>query len=464
MKYLLFLLFLLPVDSLFSQDTYYVEHSYKFNKNVLTSLQDFKCIDEDNCILLKTDNNYTGIMLEKTTNGGNSWTLIYADTSFKSSDSIYYPNYWGVECEYFEDGKIIIFTNRGHIIISEDYGETFNKFPQIENYSFQSFVMLDSINAITASVKWADHPGSKIQILKSSNACKNWENFSLPDSITERWYYGSIILQKDKSFIIRLNIRYGLESDSTKNYFYHTDFEGSFGNLLEVPKIVDYIYFFNENEAFSTGRIVLSKGFDDTAIVSKTYDAGKTWEIKSKTTWPTEMFTSHFVHSDTNIFIAGSGYGFHHSTDKGESWYKPIFQIASDVDDTTNTLISSVHKYFDNGTVFFSTFTPKVQFLKATRIGTSVHSPSVKPKRIYPNPVSYGSDFIAEYEIATSGHLKMYLSDLSGREVCPLYSDFVESGSYSTSLRLPEHISSGSYWLVSEQNGYKHVQLLNVVK
>ncbi|MBS4000720.1 MAG: hypothetical protein KGZ71_09600 [Desulfobulbaceae bacterium] len=399
-------------------------------------------------------------MLEKTTDGGNTWTLIFADTTFKSSDSIYLPNYWGVACEYFEDGKIIIFTNRGHIIISEDFGESFINYPQIENYGHHSFVMLDSINAITTSVNWVDYPGSKIQFLKSSDACKSWKEIIVPDSIKAKWYFGGLYKQKDKSLMIYCETIYGLERDSTKNYFYHTDFEGSFWKFFEVPKFVDNIYMFDEYEGFATGRNQIFGSFNDTAITSKTYDGGKTWIVKSKTTWPNEMFSSQLIHNDTNVFISGSEFGFLKSTDKGESWYQPEFQLNDDVNPLA--AITSLECSFDNGILYF--YTLPMQVLKATRIGTSVASPSVKPKRIYPNPVTYGSDFIAEYEIATSGHLKMYLSDLSGREVCPLYSDFAESGSYSISLRLPENISSGSYWLVSEQHGYKHVQLLNVVK
>ncbi|MBE2188708.1 MAG: hypothetical protein IAE98_04500, partial [Candidatus Kapabacteria bacterium] len=248
----------------------------------------------------------------------------------------------------------------------------------------------------------------------------------------------------------------------TKNYFYHTDFEGSFWNFLEVPKYVDYVYMFDEYEGFATGKIQIPGSLNDTAVTSKTYDGGKTWEIKSKTTWPFELFSSQLVHNDTNIFIAGTGFGFLKSTDKGESWFEPNLQITDD-NIYLLPLLTSVHTYFDSHILYFVTHI-RPQVLKATKIISSVNVPSVKPKRIYPNPVTYGSDFVAEYEIATPGHLKMYLSDLSGREVCPLYSDFAESGSYSTSLRLPENISSGSYWLVSEQNGYKHVQLLNVVK
>lgn len=459
MKYLLFIIILLPFDNLLSKDVYKIEKSYSFSQDIASPIY-ISCLDEINCILLRADNYSTGIMLEKTTDGGKTWILIYADTSFKSSDSIYLPNYWGVACEYFEDGKIIIFTNRGHIIISEDFGESFTHYPQIDNYEHLSFIMLDYEKALTTSQAFSHLPDSKNQYLKSIDGCKSWETINIPDSISERYFFGGLYKQKDKSLIIYCETIYGLERDSTKNYFYHTDFDGSFWNFLEVPKYVNYIYFFDKNEAFATGKVQISNQYSDTAYTSKTYDGGKTWVVKSKTTWPNEMFSSRLVHNDSNIFISGSGFGFLKSTDRGESWYQPEFQINDEIDSLT--AVSRLACIIDNEIICFSTL--PMQVLKATKVVSSVSSPSVKPKRIYPNPVTYGSDFIAEYEIATSGHLKMYLSDLSGREVCPLYSTFAEAGSYSTSLRLPENISSGSYWLVSEQNGYKHVQLLNVVK
>jgi hypothetical protein len=459
--YIIFFTAILTVNLFSNNIAYKVEHFYNFHKNVLTFAMDISCIDENNCIFLKTDNNATGLMLEKTTDGGNSWTLIYADTSFKSSDSVYYPKYFGVACKYFSDGTIVILTDYGKIIRSEDYGETFTEYPQINNYFYQSFNMLDSKNALTISSAYAELPNAQYQILKSTDGCKSWEDIPVPDSISQLWNFGTFMFQKDNSVIIRCIAKYGLESDSTKNYFYHTDFEASFWKYLEVPNYIKNIYFFNENEGFATGRIVQSEIQKDTAIIVKTYDGGITWEFKSKTTWPTEWFSSRLVHNDSMIFVAGSLFGFHQSTDKGESWFKPEYQITDGVWDIP--YVSSIEAYFDSGIVYFLTGF-NTQCLKGTRVVSSVASPSVKPKRIYPNPVTNGTDFIAEYEIATSGHLKMYLSDLSGREVCPLYNTFAEAGSYSTSLRLPEHISSGSYWLVSEQNGYKHVQLLNVVK
>jgi photosystem II stability/assembly factor-like uncharacterized protein len=460
MKYLIIILFLLKFNNLFAEDIYRIEHAYVFGENIQGGPTSLKCFDENNCIFLRRDDNNAGLILLKTTDGGDSWTIIYADTSFKSNDSVYYPKYWGVKCEYYDDGKIIILTSNGKFILSNDFGETFEEI-QINNYFQQSFIMLDSENALTTSSVWADLPNTEYQILKSTDGCKSWEDFPVPDSISQRWRLTTLMLQKDNSVIIRCIAKYGLESDTTKNYFYHTDFDGNFWKYLELTKYINYIYLFDDNEGFATGKIVVPGPFNDTAVTSKTYDGGKTWEFKSKTTYPNESFSSHIIHKNSILFIAGSGFGFLKSTDKGESWYKPTLVYGDEID--ANVLHSGVESYFDIGTIYLTTIV-KSQVLKGTRIGTSVHSPSVKPKKIFPNPVTYGSDFIAEYEIATPGHLKMYLSDLSGREVCPLYSDFAESGSYSTSLRLPENISSGSYWLVSEQNGYKHVQLLNVVK
>ncbi len=465
MKYLILILTLilifLSTSNIFSEDIYKVKKANPISPTILGGPKVISCIDENNCIFLRTDNNGSGLMVEKTIDGGISWELIYADTSFKSSDSVYYPQYVGEDCKYYNNGTIIIVTSMGKIIRSEDFGISFTEFPQIDNYFHNSFIMLDSDKALTTSINSTYYPDSKYQILKSTDGCKVWEDFPVPDSITQLWHFATLMLQKDNSVIIRCTAKYGLESDSTKNYFYHTDFDGSFWNFLEVPKYVDYIYFFDEYEAFAKGVIYIPGGYNDTAVTSKSYDGGMSWEIKSKTHWPNELFSSQLVHNDTNIFISGSWFGFFKSTDKGESWYQPELKLEDVID--IKVPATSIQSYFDIGIVYFYTIMPP-QVLKGTKVISSVSSPSVKPKRIYPNPVTNGTDFIAEYEIATSGHLKMYLSDLSGREVCPLYNDFAESGSYTTSFRLPENISSGSYWLVSEQNGYKHVQLLNVVK
>ncbi|MCO5251970.1 MAG: hypothetical protein M9949_11210 [Candidatus Kapabacteria bacterium] len=460
MKYLLFLLILFPFDNLFSEEIYQIENAYAFGKNIPSNPSCLSCLDEINCILLRTDDNGTGIILEKTTDGGFLWTKVYADTSFKSSDSAYYPHYRGENCKYNNNGTIIIVTSNGKIIRSDDFGDSFTKYPIIDDYKHHSFIMLDPEKALTSTSIWSEMAGTSYHIMKSSDSCKSWQAFPVPTYITNKWNLTDLILQKDNSIIMRRIVKKTPNKD-TMNYFYHTDFEGSFWKLLEVPKHIEYIYYLDENEAFGAGNIYVTIYDRDTTIVCKTYDDGKTWEFTSKTIWPKQRVSSYLVHNDSHIIISGSWFGFRKSTDKGNSWFKPEFQIDSDIKSTNQ--ISNVQAYFDSEILYFYTVSPS-QLLRGTKVISSVNSPSVKPKRIFPNPVTYGSDFVAEYEIATSGHLKMYLSDLSGREVCPFYSDFVESGSYSTSLRLPENIISGSYWLVSEQNGYKHVQLLNVVK
>jgi hypothetical protein len=237
MKYLILILIYLSTINMFSNDIYLLEKANPNSQNIFDGAIKISCIDEYNCILLRLDNNGSGLILERTSDGGNSWSLIYADTSFKSSDSIYYPQYWGVKCEYFSDGTMIILTSNGKIIRSDDFGESFTEYPKIEKYESQSFIMLDSVKALTTSSAWADMPDSKYQILKSTDGCKSWVDFPVPDSISEKWDLYNLYLQKDKSIFIYCDKKYGIESDPSKNYFYHTDFEASFWNFFRSSKI-----------------------------------------------------------------------------------------------------------------------------------------------------------------------------------------------------------------------------------
>ncbi|MDT3739276.1 MAG: hypothetical protein RO257_07205 [Candidatus Kapabacteria bacterium] len=456
-------IFLLIVPELSSlEDNYYIEKIYEFPKNTLTTPMDMSCFDNNNCIMISTDYNGTGVVAEKTSDGGQTWQTIYADTLIYNEDTIYSPKYLARRCKYFSNGTLIIFLDMGKVLRSENFGESFEEF-YIENYDYQSFEMIDINNAITVSAGMIYFPGSKSALIKSTDGCKSWQKFNIPDSISERWNFETIGIQEDKSLIIGCYVKYGLESDTTKRYYFHTDFEGSFWKSLstEQSRKIENITLFDENEGIATGRIQYPKQFDDSALVLKTYNGGKDWEIKLKTGDRHENFGRLLIKNDSLFMVSGAGFGFYKSTDKGESWFFPKFEVDSGVVD--KPWFFTIYEYFEDDTFYSMTSWPS-QLLKGKKINTSVDLPSVKPKKLYPNPVTFGSTFTTDYEIERSGFLKVYISDVSGKVISPLYSGFSEAGSYSTALRLPDNISSGSYWLVLEQNGYLHVQMLNVVK
>ena len=81
--------------------TYRLENLRIYSWESLMTIMDYSCFDADNCIIVRTDDNLAGLIAEKTSNGGKTWELVYADTSFKSDDSIYYPVHSAQRVKYF---------------------------------------------------------------------------------------------------------------------------------------------------------------------------------------------------------------------------------------------------------------------------------------------------------------------------------------------------------------------------
>jgi hypothetical protein len=154
-------------------------------------------------------------------------------------------------------------------------------------------------------------------------------------------------------------------------------------------------------------------------------------------------------------------YTFCLTTDKGESWIIPKLEFTNGayLGSWFTTKISQV----DEDIYYIKQNFPS-QFLKASRITSSVSNKLIRQGKIFPNPISNGNIINLDYEVFQSGKINIYISDLGGREIVELFKGFQDSGQFNQVISLPEMISSGSYWLVIEMNGYRHIQMLNVVK
>lgn len=256
-----------------AQESYKLESIFKYPNN-LVSTMDMSCFDNNNCLMISTDYNSTGCMVYKTSDGGITWETLYADSLVFKEDSIYFPKSLAQRCKYFDDGTMIIVTSTGKILRSEDFGNTFDII-QIPDYSYQSFEMIDKNRAVTISAKFEGK--GEYGIFKSTDGCKTWEKFKVPDSISQIWNFSYIYLQNDNSMIISCDPHYGLSYDTNYRYYFHTDFEGSFWKLLttEIKYNLKNLYYFDENEGIATGRVDIMGSYNDSAIVLKTYNGGK---------------------------------------------------------------------------------------------------------------------------------------------------------------------------------------------
>jgi photosystem II stability/assembly factor-like uncharacterized protein len=454
MKILIYTIFaFFSIVNLISQErTYQVEPLKEFSKGMFSILRDNSCFDADNCIIVRTDENGYGMIAEKTSDGGRNWVQIYADTAIIRPDSLYNPKNDAQRVKYFADGTVIMLADRGKILRSEDYGETFSEY-KIENFNYSGFDMLDKNRAIITSSGWIYYEGSENFIKISYDGCKTWEDFKLSDT-NYLDFYRSVYFLPDDKMIIHLN------SDPVNSNLVITDFEGTFWKYFKTPRYINKMHFFDDNEGIGVGRIYVQSG-GDTAVISKTYDGGENWEVKLKTVFPFSSFSDIGYMNDSLIMVSSSSFGVFYSTDKGESWFEPILIYTKD--SLRGSGFSEGFTKISDDVFYLRALLPS-QFLKFTRITSSVTDATLKPTKIYPNPIYIGSSFTSEYELKSSGMLKMYISDLGGREILQLFNGFEESGHHSRTFNFPETIGSGSYWLVSEVNGYRHVQMLNVVK
>lgn len=454
MKILIFILItFLSITNLISQErSYQVESLKKMDLGLLSAFKDNSCFDADNCIIVRTDNNGYGLIAEKTSDGGKTWVQIYADTAIISDDSLYNPKNTVQRVKYYADGTVIMLSDRGKILRSEDYGETFSEY-KIENFYYSGFDMLDKNRAIITSIAWAYTEGSKYFIKKSYDGCKTWEDFKLSDTNYLASYRGVYFLP-DNKMIINLN------SDSMNVYRVITNFDGTFWNYFKTPRYINKMHFFDDYEGIGVGKIYV-QGSSDTAVISKTYDGGESWEVKLKTTFPIESFRDIGYMNDSLIMVSCSKFGIFYSTDKGESWLTPRLEFTND--SLSGSMFSEGFTKINDDVFYLRELLPS-QFLKFTRITSTVNDATLRPTKIYPNPIHLGSTFTSDYELKSSGYLKMYISDLGGRELFNLFNGFEDSGQHSRTFNIPESLVSGSYWLVSEINGFRHVQMLNVVK
>ncbi len=363
----------------------------------LTIFNDIDCFDINNCAVVRTGPGFNGLIVSKTSDGGKNWEIVYTDTTrMLDSNQIYFPEDKPAAIRYYSNGIIRVFTNKGRVVYSENNGLTWNKTDQIDNFSFLSLVTIDR-NKVILHSKISGLEGGNREIYKSVDGCKTWSKF-LPDSINDNWWFFGASIQYDNNVLLACYPKDTTNWDSSKRGFVLTDFEGSYWNFMQFPNYVIFPYFINKGEAIAIGNFFRENKYSDTAVILKTYDAGKTWDTKYiSLDRQIYSFSDYLVYDDSLMYVFGENFDILKSTDKGESWY---FPIKPENKVLPSNFLGSPVMPVRNVLYFLTTFKSRV--IRYSPIELSVLSNDILSVYIYPNPAS---DFIT-IQIQTSDVLE----------------------------------------------------------
>ena len=425
--------------------SYGVEEGFKIevldSVSNLTIFNDIDCFDINNCAVVRTGPGLNGLIVSKTSDGGKHWEIVYTDTTkMLDSNKIYFPEDKPAEIRYYSNGIIRIFTIKGRVVYSVNNGLTWDKTDKIDNFSFSSLVTLDSNRAVFHSTNSGFGDGNR-EIYKTNDGCKTWSKF-LPDSINDNWWFFGASIQYDNNVLLACYPKDTTNWDSSKRGFVLTDFEGSYWNFMQFPNYVLFPYFINKGEAIAIGNFFRENKYSDTAVILKTYDAGKTWDTKFiSLDRQIYTFSDYLVYDDSLMYVFGEDFDILKSTDKGENWY---FPIKPEDQIFPSNYVGSPVMPVRNVLFFLTTFKSRV--IRYSPIELSVLSNDIITVSIYPNPAA---DYI-DINISNRG-LKPFVAtdkfqifDILGIEI----QDLTPALSIGEGVRIDvSHLSPGVYFI-----------------
>lgn len=438
------------------------EEQYEFevlDSSSIYTYNSISCFDNLNCVVLKLRSSM-GAIIEKTIDGFLSSNIIYKDTAQKDDNGnvTHLPGYTTRKLFYFKSGLIIGICLYGEILKSTDFGNTWNLLRhELDKFYFGKAVMVnENVGFAISIVPIGPHDRN---IYYTDDGFETWQILEQPEDIKDKYVPQNLTVQHDGSVAVGFfkNIA------TYETVHYKIDITGKNWELMSTPQfseglIFDDVYFKNSSEAVCRAAALDEKRFRDTVLLYKTYDGGANWQLKFKTTRPYNLSTK-MVHNDNTVYILGRYNLIVKSTDFGDTWY--FINDSLHLYGYTRTLTDAS---LPSPEVLYYTTIEWGRIVKYHRTTTSVFEPPISKMNIFPNPVVSGGVFFADYEVESSGNIKIYIADISGKEISTLYNNYTYIGNYRSNLYLPSTLSSGSYWLIFELNGVSAVKMLNVLK
>lgn len=410
------------------------------------------CLNDNECLYLAKRYG-TGAIIFKTIDGGKTRRIVYEDTATRKDGSFdYIPDYDARKIYCFNSGVAIVVAYYGVFLKSTDFGETWKKY---KSEYYLDFLDVEVVNENLAFIVTDKSVKSDDEVYISIDGCETWRLFPVPDSIRTTISPLTIKAQTNGDLLIG----YFSKKDLRNWYMFRTDLEGKNWELLNTPANTYEITYMSDNAWVSRGNTLDEDIKHEFVVVHKTTDAGKTWELKFKTEHQFKESTiSIFSESLNTGYILGPFNLILKTKDKGDSWYFIRDSLAF-----LGPTVSITGASIPSDNVLYYTTNIRGRIVKYSSDPTNIEEPQARTSKLYPNPVHRNSNFTADFYLSKCGFIRQYICDLGGIEIFELFFGYKEEGQYSSTYSVPDHLVSGSYWLVTEMNGICQVIMLNVV-
>lgn len=293
------------------------------NKSSYNNVNDIQCIDSIICVKFSLDKYQRGAVLEITNDGGNSWQVIFADTSNINLQNL---NYHYIPCDYLSfnflpKGKIILSRDSGLVWMSDDFGDNWYSESYADSLLVYYRFLNDKIGQKTVNLRNSLYK----EIYLTFNSGIDWIKLELPFIIKWDMFLKSGLTKDGGLYIYTLHEEGGYKLnwviDSGKKWK-HIDY----GNALQFQDMT-----FVNNEI---GYAVRHDKNDDGIIkqvILKTVNSGETWY---KVLDMDKMYggLSRITHFDEkNILATGqNSFWILRSKDAGLNWHEDQVYGVSD--------------------------------------------------------------------------------------------------------------------------------------
>jgi hypothetical protein len=408
-----------------------------------------KCIGVDTCLVLCAPFANGGIVLKRTTNGGQSWNTVYTDTNLAIEDRFVQRDGEWHEIRYFLSSvskKLSYVIGRpARIIKSTDAGETWEVTKTHED-SCNFIYMTNQELGTKFSYDFLVYPDFILEI--TTDGGNTWKQLEIPEKYSPEngYYQDGYKLFNENLLIIKFK-----NDDPTKRVFVKVI--DNFTKWTEYPVGIDNLSanhtILDSTHAWLCGTSIEGDNYNKLhrQIVYRSTDGLRSWE-KLRDTIDTNAyaFTRLLFYDKQNGLATGPFFTLYRTTDGGVTWLRDSLEQYSKQnqgDETLNFIITAWPKL--NTTYAINTL-PVDFLLKCTLEGSVTveenDQEAIKDKIVIsPNPIDSNSLINITINEATSDKLSIYVYDILGKLIAKKENSFEET----TQINSP-HIP-GVYYL-----------------